>query len=128
MKKANPKQNGVLTLVGRVNDFKPFISQGLTLLVSDEDKAKPVNILRDTGESQSLMLKGVLLLSTQSYTGSNVLIQGVKSEVISIPLHIVSLSSGLGTSMHRELQSLELGSMISFCYICPLSHSGGVVV
>ena len=45
--------------------------------------------------SQSLMLKDVLPLSEQSFTGSNVLIQGVKSEVISIPLHIVNLHAEL---------------------------------
>ena len=119
VKKVNPKHNGVLTTVGRANDFKPFISQGLISLVGDEDKAKPVSILKDTGASQSLMLKDVLLLSEQSYTGSNVLIQGVKSEVISIPLHIVSLHTemvlgpvmvGAMTSLPVEGISLILGN------------------
>ena len=119
VKKVNPKHNGVLSTVGRANDFKPFISQGLISLIGDEDKAKPVSILRDTGASQSLMLKDVLLLSEQSYTGSNVLIQGVKSEVISIPLHIVSLHTelvsgpvmvGAMTSLPVEGISLILGN------------------
>ena len=95
VKKVKSKHSGVLTTVGRANDFKPFISQDLISLVDDEDKANPVSILRDTGASQSLMLKDILLLSEQSYTGSNVLSQGVKSEVISIPLHIVSLHTEL---------------------------------
>ena len=34
--------------VGRVNNFKPFISQGLILLVGNEDKAKFVSMLQDT--------------------------------------------------------------------------------
>ena len=119
VKKVNPKHNGVLTTVGRANDFKPFISQSLISLVGNEDKAKPVSILRDTRVSQSLMLKDILLLSEQSYTGSNVLIQGVKSEVISIPLHIVNLHTelvsgpvmvGAMTSLPVEGISLILGN------------------
>ena len=55
VKKVNPKHNGVLTMVGRANDFKPFISQSLILLVGDEDKAKPVSILRHWGESISYL-------------------------------------------------------------------------
>ena len=76
MKKVKPKQNDVqkeTTPVGRVNDFKPLISQGLISLVGDENKAKPVSILQDTGARQSLMLR-CSPLSEQSFAGSNVLI------------------------------------------------------
>jgi len=45
-------------------------------------------VLRDTGASQSLLLEGILPSSDQSYTGSDVLIQGVGLEVISVPLHV----------------------------------------
>ena len=37
--------------VGRVNNFKLFISQALISLVGNEDKAKLVSILQDTGVS-----------------------------------------------------------------------------
>ena len=52
-------------------------------------------ILRDTGASQSLLVKNILSLNEQSFTGSNVLIQGIKSGVESVPLHIVDLQSSL---------------------------------
>ena len=52
-------------------------------------------MLRDTGASQSLLLEGILPLSDQSYTGSDVLIQGVGLGVISVPLHVVNLYTDL---------------------------------
>jgi len=52
--------------------------KGLVSLVGEEDKAKPIRVVRDTRNSQSL-LEGVFPLSDQSYTGSEVLNQGVGS-------------------------------------------------
>ena len=49
-------------------------------------------ILRDTEDSQSLMLKDVLPLE-QSFT--NVLIQGVESGVVSVPFHVDNLHTQL---------------------------------
>ena len=48
-----------------------------------------------TEPSQSLLLEGILPLSDQSYTGSDVLIQGVGLGVISVPLHVVNLYTDL---------------------------------
>ena len=78
-----------------VSEYQPFISQGLVSLVGEENKAKPICVLRDTGTSQSLILEGILPLSDQSYTSNNVLIQGVGLGVISVPLHIVNLHTSL---------------------------------
>ena len=78
-----------------VPGFQPFISQGLVSLVGGEDKAKSIRMLRDTGASQSLLLEGVVPLSDQSYTGSNVLIQGVGFGVINVPIHVVNLHTEL---------------------------------
>ena len=47
----------------------------------------PVVVLRDTRASQSLLLKDKLPLESNTYIGSDVLIQGVDLEVMSIPLH-----------------------------------------
>ena len=77
------------------DEYKPFISEGLVSLVGDESSAKPVCVLRDTEVSQSLLHEGVLPLSKSTYTGSNVLLQGVGLEVVSVSLHVVYLYTQL---------------------------------
>ena len=76
-------------------DYKPFISQGLVSLVGEENHSQSIHVLRDTGASQSLLFECVLPLSNSSYTGCNVLLQGVKLGVISVPLHVVNLKTNL---------------------------------
>ena len=76
-------------------DYEPFISQGLVSLVGEEAQAQSICVLRDTGASQSLLLEGVLSLSESSYTGSNVLLQGIELGVASSPLHVVNLKTDL---------------------------------
>ena len=76
------------------NEFKPFICEGRVSLVG-MDGSSSIKILRDTGASQSLLVKDVLPLNEQPFTGSSVLIQGIKSGVASVPLYIVDLQSSL---------------------------------
>ena len=59
----------------------------------------PVKILQDTGAIQSLLVlvEGMLLLSDCTATGTSVQIQGIKLGVMSVPLHIIYLSSDLIT-------------------------------
>ena len=45
----------------------------------------PIVVLQDTGASQSLLLKDKLPQETNTYTGSDVLLQGVDLEVMSVP-------------------------------------------
>ena len=73
-----------------------------------------INILRDTGASQPLLVKDVLPLNEQSFTGSSVLIQGIKSGVTSVPLHIVELQSSLVTRpvMVRIVVSLPVQGVL----------------
>ena len=52
-------------------------------------------MLRGTGATQSLLLESVLPLSNMTYTGANVLIQGVKCGFVSVPLHEIQLRSNL---------------------------------
>ena len=70
------------------NEIKPFISEGRVSLMG-MDASSCTTILRDTGASQSLLVKDVLSLNEQSFTGNSVLIQGIKSGMASVPLHIV---------------------------------------
>ena len=59
-----------------MENYKPFISEGVVSLVLDENSSQKVKILRDTGATQSLMLDSVLPLTENSFTGANVLISG----------------------------------------------------
>jgi len=76
------------------NDFKPFISECKLSLVG-MNKLNSIKMLRDTGASQSLLVQSALPLDEQAFTGSNILIQGIKSDVTSVPLHVIDLQSSL---------------------------------
>ena len=78
-----------------MENYKPFISEGVVSLVGDENSSQKVKILRDTGATQSLMLDSVLPLTENSFTGANVLISGVEMGVLEVPLHEVNIKSNL---------------------------------
>lgn len=74
-------------------EFKPFVFEGFVSI--DGSDFHSIGIFRDTGASQSLLLEGVLPLSSKTSTGSDVLIQGVGLEFFKVPLHEVHLRSDL---------------------------------
>ena len=85
--KANPLHNDKSCIEDEISpntesdymeNYKPFISEGVVSLVGDENSSQKVKILRDTGATQSLMLDSVLPLTENSFTGANVLISGVE--------------------------------------------------
>ena len=78
-----------------MENYKPFISEGVVSLVGDENSSQKVKILRDTGATQSLMLDSVLPLTGNSFTGANVLISGVEMGILEVPLHEVNIKSSL---------------------------------
>ena len=78
-----------------MENYKPFISEGVVSLVGDENSSQKVKTLRDTGATQSLMLDSVLSLTENSFTGANVLISGVEMGVLEVPLHEVNIKSSL---------------------------------
>ena len=78
-----------------MENYKPFISEGVVSLVGDENSSQKVKILRDTGATQSLMLDSVLPLTENSFTGANVLISGVEMGILEVPLHEVYIKSSL---------------------------------
>ena len=78
-----------------MENYKPFISEGVVSLVGDENSSQKVKILRDTGATQSLMLDSVLPLTENSFTGANVLVSGVEMGVLEVPLHEVNIKSSL---------------------------------
>ena len=78
-----------------MENYKPFISEGVVSLVGDENSSQKVKILRDTGATQSLMLDSVLPITENSFTGANVLISGVEMGILEVPLHEVNIKSSL---------------------------------
>ena len=78
-----------------MENYKPFISEGVVSLVGDENSSQKVKILRDTGATQSLMLDSVLHLTENSFTGANIIISEVEMGVFEVPLHEVNIKSSL---------------------------------
>ena len=78
-----------------MDNYMPFISEGVVSLVGDENSSQKVKILRDTGATQSLMLDSVLPLTENSFTGANVLVSGVEMGILEVPLHEVNIKSSL---------------------------------
>ena len=102
--KVNPLHNDKICIEDKISpktesdymeNYKPFISEGVVSLVLDENSSQKVKILRDTGATQSLMLDSVLPLTENSFTGANVLISGVEMGVLEVPLHEVNIKSSL---------------------------------
>jgi len=75
--------------------YHPFVSQGFVSLYEGDSHQQAINIFRDTGVSQSLLITGVLLLSAKTATGDHVLIHGVELGYVSVPIHKVFLQSDL---------------------------------
>ena len=63
--------------------------------LSENDGKVPVKILRDTGATQPLLVEGILSLSDSTATGTSVQIHGIELGVMSVPLHVIYLSSDL---------------------------------
>ena len=64
-----------------MENYKPFISEGVVPLVGDESSSQKAKILRNSGATQSLMLDSVLSLTENNFTGANALISGVEMGV-----------------------------------------------
>ena len=76
--------------------FEPFVNTATVSLPNSPTHSIPVQVLRDTGASQSLILTNALPFSAESYSGNNVLIKGVhSSDYNSVPLHDIRLQSDL---------------------------------
>ena len=94
VKTTRPPKHSSLNPV--MDSFKPFTCEGFVSLTSDISHATPITILRDTGASQSLIVSNILPFSESSYSGQNVLIQGVdSSSYTTVPLHNVHLLSNI---------------------------------
>ena len=84
------------TVVSKKHHYNPFISKGYVSLSENGGKV-PVKILLDTGATQPLLVEGILSLSDSTATGISVQIHGIELGVMSVPLHVIYLSSDLIT-------------------------------
>ena len=78
--------------------FTLFILQGYVSLSENGEKV-PIEILRDTGATQSILVEGILPLAEGTATGNNVRIQGIKLGVVNVPLHTIFINSDIVTGM-----------------------------
>ena len=95
VKDQNPVQAKVLEADSVMEIYEPFLSDGSVSPNSDFAQSTPINILRDTGASQSLILADTLPFSEKISSGTSVLIQGVECGFLNVPLHNIYLSSDL---------------------------------
>ena len=88
--------------------YSPFVSSGWVSLSGVTANQQPVQVLRDTGAAQTIILSDVLPWSAESYCGSHVLLTGIEMGTVSVPLHWVYLSSGLVSGRFRVGVVLKL--------------------
>lgn len=79
-------------------EFLLFVSEGL-VSQTENSAPQPIQILRDTGASQSLLLKEALPSCECEDTekGDFTLVQGIEGRSVTVPLHSVYLKSELVT-------------------------------
>lgn len=79
-------------------EFLPFVSEGF-VSPSENSPSQPIRILRDTGASQSLLLKEALpsCESEDIVIGDFIVVQGIEGRIVTVPLHSVFLKSDLVT-------------------------------
>ena len=76
-------------------EYRPFVSNGSVCPVDDPTRKVNINILRDTGATQSLILNKYMPRGADTATGEMVVIQRVGKGFVSVPLHKVTLESNL---------------------------------
>ncbi len=81
-----------------LKDYKGFVSQG-AVAVSEDGQEVPVKVLRDSGASHSLLLKGVLELPRSTATGVSVVVKGVGDRYVSAPKHSFFVKTELVTKV-----------------------------
>nr|XP_033967813.1 uncharacterized protein LOC117467977 [Pseudochaenichthys georgianus] len=73
----------------------PLFPRAFVSLTGDPKDQLPVQVLRDTGGSQSIIREGILPLTSRSSCGSSAVVQGVGMTLVAAPLHNVYIHSSL---------------------------------
>ncbi|GAA6068693.1 uncharacterized protein LOC120493504 isoform X1, partial [Tachysurus ichikawai] len=76
--------------------FQPFVFDRFVSLNGVESR-KPVQILRDTGGSQSFILSSILDFSGGSVCETNTIVQGIEMGFVTVPLHRIWITSELAS-------------------------------
>ena len=76
-------------------EYRPFVSVGSVSLVDSISTSVSVEILRDTGATQTLMSKHTLPFGKSSAIGEFIVIQGIEGGFRTVPLHLVNLVSNV---------------------------------
>lgn len=79
--------------------FKPFTFDGFVSVSENAEDQRRVKILQDTACSQSLILSGVLPLSTRS--DESAVVRGIEMGFVPVPLHRVHVSSDMVTGFFK---------------------------
>ena len=75
-----------------MQQYKPFMTKGVASTIEcDNDQAYPVKILRDTSDSQSFILDGIVPSADMVYLG--MIVQGIEGSLCNIPLVKMNLQS-----------------------------------
>ena len=72
-----------------------FLMDGCVSLVTDPSTKQPIKIWRDSGAFQSLILQDLLPFTDRSKLGSSALVQGFGGGYLSLPMHKLTLETGL---------------------------------
>ena len=79
------------------NCFKPFTFKAFVSLTGNASDEHLVNVLRDTGGSQSFILSNVLPLSNRSACDSSAIVRGIGMECVLAPMDRIHVRSSLVT-------------------------------
>lgn len=67
--------------------FQPFLTNGTVLLSINGDR-QHVSVLCDTDSGQSFIRKGILPLSNETYTGTDVLVHGIELGCVKLQIRV----------------------------------------
>ncbi|XP_013877073.1 uncharacterized protein LOC106526898 [Austrofundulus limnaeus] len=84
------KVEGFVGVKPGLESYLPFITEGFVSLVGSKDKLR-VRILRDTGAFDSFIVASTLPFSDVTYVGSNIPVQDMGMNVLSVPRHKITL-------------------------------------
>ena len=99
---AHPLDRVIDSAVGKPDPiYAPFISAGCVSLTGEQADQKLIQIFRDTRKAQSVIVTDALPWSPETYCGSHVMLQGIETRNVPVPLHWDHLVSDLGAGRFR---------------------------
>ena len=110
-------QRPIMTDVAVDKTYRPFIEKGYIYLYGPKKKKIAITILRDTGASQSILLKEKMPRGAQKIMQEKITVKGIGRKIIEIPLCKVDLESKWKTDLitvgimgNLPMKSIRCGS------------------